>query len=152
MQAGVFCFFAGGSDIASSNRQAWQWKEGAMLCKIHMHDFKSHFQWHFLAYCTSPVSVHLAVACVGCSLNSFSIFLLFKNKTTTKSHENYVFLYPFSGMAITPQNKNKNVFYTSKLYGLAGMQTHSLKEDRSQMQQQKTYDTLTDMSSTEIKK
>ena len=33
------------------------------------------------------------MACVDCSFNSFS----------TKSHENYVFLYPFSSMAISPQ-------------------------------------------------
>ena len=41
-----------------------------------MHNFKSHFQWDFLAYCTRPVSVHLATASVSCSFNSFSIFLL----------------------------------------------------------------------------
>ena len=33
----------------------------------------------------------------------FSLFAQFK--TTTKSHENYVFLYPFSSMAISPPNK-----------------------------------------------
>ena len=119
MQAGVFCFFAGGSDIASSNRQAWQWKEGAMLCKIHMHDFKSHFQQDFLAYCTRPVSVHLVRACVGCSFDSFfNLFAQFK--TTTKSHENYVFLYPFSHMTMSPQDNEKDVFYAGKLYGLTG--------------------------------
>ena len=41
-----------------------------------MHNFKSHFQWDFLAYCTKPVSLHLAMVCVGCSFDSFSIFLL----------------------------------------------------------------------------
>ena len=75
MQAGVFCFFAGGSGILNSTRHMWQCKEEAM-CEIHMHDFKSHFQKDFLAYCTSPVSVHLAMACVSCSFDSFSIFLL----------------------------------------------------------------------------
>ena len=30
----------------------------------------------FLAYHTRPVSVHLAMACVSCSFDSFSIFLL----------------------------------------------------------------------------
>ena len=54
----------------------WQWKEEAMLCEIHMRNFKSHFWWDFLACCTRPVSVHLAMACVGCSFNSFWIFLL----------------------------------------------------------------------------
>ena len=47
-----------------------------MLCKIHMHDFKSRFQQSFLAYCTRPVSVHLVMASVGCSFNSFSVFFL----------------------------------------------------------------------------
>ena len=50
MQAGVFCFFAGGSGILNSNWHVWQWKEEAMLSKIHTHDFKSHFWQDFLAY------------------------------------------------------------------------------------------------------
>ena len=51
----------------------------------------------------------------------FSLFAQFK--TTTKSHENYVFLYLLSNMAISPQNneRKKPVFYTGKLYGLTGM-------------------------------
>ena len=73
----VSCFFfAGGSSILNSNQHVWQWKVEAVLCKIHMHDFKSHFRQDFLVYCTRPVSVHLVMACVGCSFNSFSIFLL----------------------------------------------------------------------------
>ena len=75
----VFCFFAGTSSILNSNRHVWQWKEEAMLYKIHMHNFKSHFQQDFLAYCARPVSVHLATACVSCSYDSFSIFLLSLN-------------------------------------------------------------------------
>ena len=55
-------FLAGGSGILNSNWQVWQWKEEAMLCEIHMRDFKSHFQQDFLAYCTRPVSEHLAMA------------------------------------------------------------------------------------------
>ena len=90
------------------------------MCEIHMHDFKSHFQQDFLSYCSRPVSVHLAMACVSCSFDSFSIFFA-QLKTTAKSHENYAFLYPFSNMAISPQNNEKNVFYTGKLYGLTGM-------------------------------
>ena len=44
MQARVFCFFfAGGSSILNSNQHMWQWKEEAVLCEIHMRDFKSHF-------------------------------------------------------------------------------------------------------------
>ena len=35
-----------------------------------------HAQQDFLAYCTRPVSVHLAMVCAGCSFNSFSVFLL----------------------------------------------------------------------------
>ena len=71
-------FFAGGSGFLNSNQHVWQWKEEAMLCEIHMHDFKSHFQFQqdFLAYCTRPVSVHLVMACVSCLFDSFSIFLL----------------------------------------------------------------------------
>ena len=108
MQTRVFCFFTGGSGVFNSYWHVWQWKEEAMLCKIHMHDFKSHFQWDFLAYCTKPVSVRLAMACVSCLFDSFSIFLL-KFKTT--SHENHVFLYPFSDMAISPQNNEKKKLY-----------------------------------------
>ena len=115
MQARVFCFFAGGSRILNSNRYMWQWKEEATLCEIHMRDFKSHFWWYFLANCARPVSVHLAMACVCCLFTSFSIFFA-QCKTTTKSHENYVFLYPFSSMAISPPNNEKNIFYTGKLY------------------------------------
>ena len=76
MQARVFCFFADGSSILNSIRHMWQWKEEALLCWICMHNFKSHFQWDFLAYCTRQVSVHLAMACVSCLFNSFSVFLL----------------------------------------------------------------------------
>ena len=32
-----------------------------------------------------------------------------------------VFLYPFSNKAISPENNEQTVFYTGKLYGLAGM-------------------------------
>ena len=76
MQARVFCFFAGGRGILNSNQHVWQWKEEAMLCEIHMRDFRSHFWWDFLAYCTRPISVHLVMACVGCSFDSFWISLL----------------------------------------------------------------------------
>ena len=49
----------------------------------------------------------------------FNLFAQFK--TTTKSQENYVFLYPFSNKAISPENNEQTVFYTGKLYGLAGV-------------------------------
>ena len=109
-----FFFFTGGSSILNSDQHVWRRKEEAMLCKIHMRDFKPHFWSDFLAYCTRPVSVHLAMVCVSCSFDSFSIFSLsFK---TTKFHENYVFLYPFSSMAISSQNNYFILFYTSTLY------------------------------------
>ena len=45
--------------------------------------------------------MHLAMACVGCLFNSFfNLFAQFK--TVIKSHENDVFLYQFSFMAISP--------------------------------------------------
>ena len=50
MQAGVFCFFAGGSGILNSNRHVWQCKEEAMLCEIGTHNFKFHFRQDFIAY------------------------------------------------------------------------------------------------------
>ena len=79
----------------------------------------SHFWWDFVAYCTRPVSVHLAMVCVGCSFDSFSVFL-HSLKQQQKSHENYVFLYPFSSLAISTQNDERK-FYTGKLCGLTGM-------------------------------
>ena len=86
-----------------------------------MHDFKSHFQQDFLAYCTRPVSVHLAIACVSCSFDSFSIFLL-----SLKQQQNLVkIMLPcihFPVWPYPPQIMRKNpVFYTGKLYGLTGM-------------------------------
>ena len=128
MQAGVFRFFAGDSSILNSNQHVQQWKEEAMLCEIPMCNFKSHFWQDFLAYRTRPVCVHFVMARVSSSFNClcqllvqpfFNLFAQFK--TTTKSHKKYVFLYPFSNMAISPQNNEKSVFYTGKLYGLTGM-------------------------------
>ena len=64
--------------------------------------------------------MHLAMVSVGCSFNNvFNLFAQFI--TTTKSHENCVFLYSFSNMAIPPKKIMKTVFYTGKLYGLTGM-------------------------------
>ena len=40
----VVVVFAGGSGILNSNQHVWQWKEEAVLCETHMHNFKSHFQ------------------------------------------------------------------------------------------------------------
>ena len=57
------------------------------------------------------------------SAASSTVFQFFfaEFKTTTISHENYVFVCPFSSMAIPPQNNEKTVLYTGKLYGLTGM-------------------------------
>ena len=92
-----------------------------MFCEIHMRDFKPHFQQDFLAYCTRPVSVHLAMACVSQLLiqQFFSLFAQFK---TTKSYENYVSVSIFQYGHIPPKIMKKHVFYTGKLYGLTGME------------------------------
>ena len=103
---GLLLFFAGSSSILNSNRHVWQWKEEAMLCESHMHDFKSHFRWDFLAYCTRPVSVHLAIACVGCLFDNFSDFLL-----SLKPQQNLMkIMFPcihFPVWPYLPQIKNK---------------------------------------------
>ena len=62
------------------------------------------------------------VTCLLLVQQFFSLFAQFK--TTTISHENYVFLYPFSNMAISPQINEFFLFYIGKLYGLTGMQLH----------------------------
>ena len=126
-QARVFCFFAGGCGISNSNWHMWQWKEEAMLCKIHMRDSKSHFWQDFLAYCTGPISVHLAMACVGCMFNSFSIFLF-----SLKQQQSLMkIIFSCIHFLIWPyppkNNEKKKVFYTSKLYGLTGMQWQEIQ-------------------------
>ena len=112
-------FFAGGSSILNSNQHVWQWEEEAVLCKIHLHDFRSHFRQDFLAFCARPVCVHLAMACVGCSFNSFSIFLL-----SLKQQQNLMKVIfsciHFSIWPYLPPMIFKNI-YTGKLYGLTGM-------------------------------
>ena len=106
MQARVFCF----SLVAAAF-----WIPTACVAGegrsnlVHMHDFKSHFQWDFLAYCTRPVSVHLATASVGCSFNSFSIFLL-----SLKQQQNLVKIMfsciHFPICPYPPQNNDKLYF------------------------------------------
>ena len=72
MQARVFCFslvaaaFWISTGTCSSGRKK-QW------CAKYT---KSHFRQDFLANYTRPVSVHVAVVCVGCLFNNFSVFLL----------------------------------------------------------------------------
>ena len=128
MQAGVFLFFAGGSGILNSNWHVWQWKEEAML---HLCNFKPHFRQDFLAYSTRPVSVHLAMVCVGCSFDSFSIFLL-----GLKQQQNLMKILfsciHFPTWPYPPQIMKKTVFYTSKLCleGLTGMQCTSNQDSK----------------------
>ena len=125
-------FFAGGSGILNFNWYMWQWKEEAMGCEIHMHNFKSHIQQDFLAYCTRPVSVHLAMACVSCSFNSFSIFLLSLKIKINLMNVMFSYIHfpiwPYCPPP-PPQKKKikiiimkKKVFCTGKLYGLKGME------------------------------
>ena len=90
-------------------------------------EFRSHFQQDFLAYCTWPVSVHLAVMCVGWSFNSFSVFLL-----SLKQQQNLMKIMfsciHFPVWQYPPKIMILKCFYTGKLYGLTGMQTQLLKE------------------------
>ena len=85
-----------------------------------MHNFKSHYRQDFLAYCTGPVSAHLAMACVSCSFNSFSVFLL-----SLKQQQNLMKIMfsciHFPIWPYPPQINEKPVFDTGKLYGLTGM-------------------------------
>ena len=85
-------------------------------------NLKSDFWRDFLAYCTRPVSVHLAMACVGCSFNNFSSFLL-----SLKQQQNLMKIMfsciHFPIWPYPPKIMQKNVFYTSKLYGLTDMQS-----------------------------
>ena len=87
-----------------------------------MHDFKSHFRRDFVAYCTGPVSVHLAMACVSCSFDSFSVCLL-----SLKQQQNLMKIM-FSCIHFPiwpyPPKLMKKLSYTGKLYGLTGMIIH----------------------------
>ena len=110
MQAGGLLFF-----------HWWQWHFEFHLGEIHTHDFRSHFQQDFLAYCTRPVSVHLAMVCVSCSFDSFSIsFLLsLKQQNLMKIMFSCIHfpIWPY------PSQIMKKLFCTSKLYGLTGIWT-----------------------------
>ena len=128
-------FFAGGSGILNSNQHVWQWREEAMLCEIHTRNFKSHFWWDFLAYCTRPVSVHLAMACVGCSFDRFTFFLL-----SLKQQQNLMkIMFSCIHFPIWPHPTKIMiffVFYTGKLYGLTGMDmyhSHALLHTHTQL-------------------
>ena len=105
---------------------------------MQMHDFKSHFRQDFLAYCTRPVSVHLVMTCVGCSFNSFSVFLL-----SLKQRQNLMKIMfsciHFPVWPYPPKIMEKNVFYTGKLYGLTGMRWDSFKQ---QVQHWHRFDSL----------
>ena len=110
-------------------------------------DFKSHLRRDFLADCIRPVSVHLAMASVGCSFESFSVFLLSlkQQENRMKIMFSYVHypIWPYPPPKKNTQKKTNNnththtnkinkqtVFYTRKLYGLTGMQFHPNLEER----------------------
>ena len=90
-----------------------------------MHDFRSHFQQDFLAYCTRPVYVHLVMVCVSCSFDSFSMFLL-----SLKQQQNLMkIMFSCIHFPIWPYPPRimKKLFYTGKLYGLTGMHSRKLE-------------------------
>ena len=78
----------------------------------------THAQQDLLAYCTRPVSVHLVMACTGCSFNSFSVFLLsLKQQNLMKIMFSYIH---FPVWPYPPKIMIFYVLYTGKLYGLTG--------------------------------
>ena len=91
-----------------------------------MHNFKSRFWWDFLAYCTRPASVHLVMAFIGCSFDSFSIFLL-----SLKQQQNLMKIvfscihFPAWPYPPPPPPEIMKKLYTGKLYGLTGMDDHN---------------------------
>ena len=91
-----------------------------------MQDFKSHFR-DFLAYCTRPVSVHLAMASVGYSFNSFSIFVLSLRQQNLIELCFPVSVFQYAPPPPPPPPPHEKLFYTGKLYGLTGMQMYVSK-------------------------
>ena len=96
-----------------------------------LYEFKSHFQWDFLAYCTWPVSVphftigvtfDMAMTCVNWSFDSFSIFLL-----SLKQQQNLMkIMFSCIHFTLWPYPPKYiyiflNLLYNRKLYGLTGM-------------------------------
>ena len=79
-----------------------------------MLDFKSTFQWDFLARCCTFGDG----ICQLFVQQFFGLFAQFKKYK--KCHENYVFLYPFSIMTISPQIMIKNLFAWLDRYMLPG--------------------------------
>ena len=75
-----------------------------------------------------PVSVLLAMECVGCSFDSFSVFL-----PSLKQQQNLMkimFCIHFPIWPYPPKNNEETVFYTGKLYGLTGMEAPIEKEEK----------------------
>ena len=119
MQAGgsfVFCWWQWHSEfqpacVAMEGRSNVVLNMHAQLQISHLKRFLSLL--HYVSQCAFGDGV--------CWLLVWQFFNLFAQfKTTAKSHENYVFLYPFSSLAI-PQNNDFILFYTGKLHGLTGM-------------------------------
>ena len=98
-------FFAGGSSILNSNQQCC----AKYTCTLTSNKI----------YCTRPVSVHFARGGVGCSFNSFSIFLLSLKQNCMKIMFSCIH---FPVWPNPPKIMRKtNVFYPGKLFGLTGM-------------------------------
>ena len=76
-------------------------------------------QRDFLAFRTMPVSVLLAMECVGCSFDSFSVFLLSLKQQNLMQIMFSCIHFPV--WPYPPQNNDIFLFYTGKLYGLTGM-------------------------------
>ena len=89
-----------------------------MSCKIRRCNFKPHFQRDFLACCTKPVSVHLVMACVSCSLNSFSVFLLSLKQQQNLTKIMFSCIH-FPAWPYPPKIMGKKEEYF-KLFGLTG--------------------------------
>ena len=78
-----------------------------------MHNFKSHFWWDFLAYCTRPARVNLVMAFIGCLFDSFSVFLL-----NLKQQQNLMkIIFSCIHFPVWPYPPKT----MKKLYGLTGM-------------------------------
>ena len=73
-----------------------------------------------LHYCARPVNVHLAMPCVSCLFDSFSVFLLCFTQQQNFMKIMFSCIH-FPTWPYPPQIMKKTVFYTGKLYGLTGM-------------------------------
>ena len=90
-----------------------QSSRGSDMC-----NFKSHSWQDFLAYCTRPANVHLAMVCVSCSFNSFSIFWL-----SLKQQQNLMkIMFSCIHFPIWPYSPKIMIFYYFILVNCMGWQ------------------------------